>query len=34
MKPISPELSRRRFLKSSAAATLLAGLPKGWVGAA
>lgn len=34
MKPISSELSRRRFLKSSAAATLLAGLPKGWVGAA
>lgn len=32
MKPLSPELTRRRFLRTSAAAALLAGLPKGWVG--
>jgi nitrate/nitrite transport system substrate-binding protein len=34
LKPIPPDLSRRRFLKTSATAALLAGLPKGWVGAA
>lgn len=33
--PLAPsELSRRRFLRRSATAALLAGLPKGWVGSA
>ena len=29
-----PELNRRRFLKTTAVGSLLAGLPAGWVGSA
>ncbi len=33
-KPFLPDLNRRRFLKTTAVGSLLAGLPVGWVGSA
>lgn len=33
-KPFLPDLNRRRFLKTTAVGSLLAGLPGGWVGSA